>query len=37
MGPAGNLLPGVCVGVGESVISGWKQECDVKTGILSKT
>lgn len=37
MGPAGTLLPGGCVGVGGSVISGWKQECDVKTGIPSKT
>lgn len=37
MGPAGNLLPGGCVGVGGSVISGWKQERDVKTGIPSKT
>lgn len=37
MGPAGNLLPGGCVGVGGSVILGWKQECDVKTGIPSKT
>lgn len=37
MGPAGNSLPGGCVGVGGNAISGWKPECDVKTGIPSKT
>lgn len=37
MGPAGGSLTGVCVGVKESEIPHWKEECDLKTGIQSKT